>query len=206
MRLAGVTRVELRHALRRDLPQVVDIWVDAFTRDPYLRWMAPDDATWAQFGPAWLGFIADQCFERGHTYLGRDGEVAVAWIPPDVTLATPDVFQAAYATVASIIGEARAAASIETVTLAREHSLTEPHWTLQYFGVRASAQGRGIGAVAVAPILAVCDTEGLPCGLISTNPRNVSFYERQGFGVVAEVPTPDGGAVLRPMNRPPRDG
>lgn len=194
---------ELRRALRRDLADIVDVWVDAFTRDPYLRWMAPDDATWARFGPAWLGFIADQCFERGHTYLARGGEVAVAWIPPDVTFATPEAVEAAYAVVAAIVGEARAAASIETIAVARTHSLTGPHWTLQYFGVRAPAQGRGIGAVAVAPILHECDTDGLPCGLVSTNPRNVSFYERQGFRVVAEVPTPDGGAVLRPMHRAP---
>jgi len=195
--------LRLRHARRSDLPEIVDIWVDAFTRDPYLRWMAPDDATWARFGPAWLGFIADQCFERGHTYLARDGEVAVAWIPPDVTFATPDVFEAAYAVVAGIVGEARAGMSIETVTTARAYALTESHWTLQYFGVRSSAQGRGIGALAVAPILEVCDAEEVPCGLISTNPRNVPFYERQGFGVIAEVPTPDAGAVLRPMRRLP---
>ncbi|MBM3658312.1 MAG: GNAT family N-acetyltransferase [Actinobacteria bacterium] len=194
----------LRHALRRDLPEVVSVWVDAFTRDPYLRWMAPDDATWARFGPAWLGFIADQCFECGHTYLGRSGDVAVAWIPPDVTFATPDVFDRAYETVAAIVGEERAAASIETVLQARAHSIAESHWTLQYFGVRTSAQGRGVGALAVAPILTVCDTEGVPCGLVSTNPRNVSFYERQGFRTMAEVATPDGGAVLRPMHRAPR--
>ena len=56
----------LRRALRRDLAAVVDIWVAAFSRDPYLRWLAPDDTTWAALRPAWLGFIADQWFERGH--------------------------------------------------------------------------------------------------------------------------------------------
>lgn len=196
-----MTDLPLRHALRRDLPTLVDIWVDAFAHDPYLRWIAPEDTVWAEFGPAWLGFIAGQCFERGHTYLSRGGEVAVAWIPPDVAFATPEVFQQAYATVAGIVGEARAAESLETVAQARGHSLTESHWTLQYFGVRAAAQGRGLGRMAVAPILARCDAESLPCGLISTNPRNLSFYEREGFRVVAEIATPDGGATLRPMHR-----
>jgi len=196
--------VVLRHALRRDLPEVVAIWVDAFSRDPYLRWLAPADTTWATFGPAWLGFIADQCFERGHTYLSRGGEVAVAWVPPDVTFATSETFTAAYETVATIVGPERAGAAIETVLQARAHSLSESHWTLQYFGARSAHQGRGLGALAVAPILAECDADGLPCGLISTNPRNVSFYERRGFRVVADVPTPDGAAVLRPMHRLPQ--
>ncbi len=192
----------LRHALRRDLPEVVDIWVDAFTRDPFLRWIAPDDAPWAELGPAWLGFVAEQTFERGHTYLSRGGDVAVAWIPPDVGFASPADLERAVATIDAVVGETRVADWYATVLQARDHNLTESHWTLQYFGVRADAQGRGIGAVAVAPILSVCDAEALPCGLISTNPRNVSFYERQGFRVQAEITTPDGRAVLRPMHRP----
>jgi hypothetical protein len=57
-------------------------------------------------------------------------------------------------------------------------------------------------AAAAAPILSVCDEEALPCGLVSTNPRNVSFYERLGFRVDAEVATTDGQAIIRPMHRP----
>ena len=53
-------------------------------------------------------------------------------------------------------------------------------------------------------MLDVCDTEGLPCVLVSTNPRNLPFYERLGFQVDGEVPTPDGAAVMRPMHRAPR--
>ena len=55
-----------------------------------------------------------------------------------------------------------------------------------------------------APGLARCDTEALPCSLISTNPKNVPFYERHGFRVAAEVSTPDGAATLRPMHRAAR--
>ena len=86
---------------------------------------------------------------------------------------------------------------------ARGQAMTEAHWTLQYIGVRPAQQGSGLGAASVAPILSVCDAEGLPCGLVSTNPRNIEFYTRLGFVVDAEVPTPDGAAVMRPMHRPP---
>ena len=50
--------VRLRHAVRADLPTIVDIWVDAFTDDPYFRWVQPDDDRWPAFGTAWLTFIA----------------------------------------------------------------------------------------------------------------------------------------------------
>lgn len=44
----------LRHALRRDLGAIVDLWVDAFADDPYLRWIQPDDQRWPAFGNARL--------------------------------------------------------------------------------------------------------------------------------------------------------
>jgi hypothetical protein len=52
-------------------------------------------------------------------------------------------------------------------------------------------------------MLDVCDGEQIPCGLVSSNPRNVSFYARLGFVVDAEVSTPDGAATMRPMHRLP---
>ena len=52
-------------------------------------------------------------------------------------------------------------------------------------------------------MLDVCDADGTPCFLVSTNPRTVPFYERLGFRVDAEVTTPDGAATMRAMHRDP---
>lgn len=194
----------LRHALRRDLEAVSSLWVEAFANDPYLRWIQPDDAKWPAFGSAWMTFIAELVFERGHTYVGAPLDMAVAWVPPDVALVGPDDVARGRTIIAQHAGEARADDAIAAITTARAHAMDEPHWTLQYIGVRTSRQGAGLGAAAVAPMLRVCDIEGLPCGLVSTNPRNVSFYERLGFSVDAEVATRDDAATMRPMHRPPR--
>ena len=190
----------LRHALRRDLPLVVDIWVDAFTGDPFLGWMAGGEAGWPAFAPQWMRFISDLTFERGHTYVAGD-RAAVSWIPPDLAFAGPDDIARGRAIIESVAGEERAGAALETIMAARAHELDEPHWVLQYIGVRSSARGGGLGAEIVAPGLGLADRDGLPTALISSNPRNVSFYERLGFAVEAEVPTPDGSATLRPMVR-----
>ena len=194
----------LRHALRRDLPAIVELWVEAFADDPFLRWVQADDVRWPAFGTAWMTFIAELVFERGHTYLADPVDVAVAWVPPDVALVGADDLDRGRLIIASHAGEARAAEALGTIMAARAHALDEPHWTLQYIGVRPGRQGAGLGAAAVAPILAVIDAEALACGLVSTNPRNVPFYERLGFRVKAEVATPDGAAALRPMRREPR--
>jgi GNAT superfamily N-acetyltransferase len=193
--------VALKQALRADLRSIVDIWVDAFATDPFQRWIEPDDTRWPAYGAAWMTFVAELTFERGHTLLDDDQGVAVAWIPPDLSLVGPDDLERGRSIMASHVGEARADEALATILTARGHDLEQPHWTLQYLGVRASSRARGVGATAVAPGLAACDRDGLPCGLVSTNARNLSFYERHGFTLVAEVPTPDGTAVLRPMHR-----
>jgi GNAT superfamily N-acetyltransferase len=195
--------VTLRHALRRDLATISELWVEAFADDPYLRWIQPDDRRWPAFGTAWMTFVAELVFERGHTYLADPVDVAVAWVPPDVALVGPDDIARGRSIIAEHAGETRADDALSTIMAARAHALDEPHWTLQYIGVRPGHQGAGLGAAAVAPILALCDTEALPCGLVSTNPRNIAFYERLGFRVDAAVPTPDGAAIMRPMHRPP---
>ena len=193
--------MRLRHALRADLPTIVDIWTSAFATDPYLVWMAGGPDNWPSFGPAWLTFIAELAFERGHTYLADPAHLAVAWIPPDLSLVDADDVQRGWAIIAASAGEARAEDAIGVVMTARGMVLDEPHWTLQYIGVRSSESGRGLGTTAVAPMLTVCDAEGLPCFLVSSNPRNRAFYERLGFEVVGEVVTPDGAAMMTPMQR-----
>lgn len=197
----------LRYALQTDLDAVAELYVDAFATDPFLWWIQPDDDRWPAFGRAWFGFVLDLTLARGHTYVPGDADafdVATAWVPPDVALVAPDDLARGAAVLHEHGGPERGPAALDTILAARAHALDESHWTLQYVGVRSSAQGCGQGAAALAPMLLVVDTEHLPSALTSTNPRNLAFYERLGFAVVAEVTTPDGAATLRPMVRPAR--
>ena len=196
--------VRLRHALRADLPTIVDIWVDAFTDDPYFRWIAPNDDRRRTFLRAWLTLIVNLTFEHGHTFVGDPADVAIAWSPPDLELMTPDDLERARGIIAAHAGEARADESCATLECAYAHFLATPHWTLQYIGVRRANHGTGLGTAAVAPGLARCDHDGMSCSLMSSNVRNVPFYERLGFKVAAEAWTPDGATALRPMHRAAR--
>ena len=74
--------------------------------------------------------------------------------------------------------------------------------TLHVIAVRPSHRGQGIGAHLVRPWLDELDAQGRVGHLESSNPRNVSFYQRAGFAVLARVEVPDGGPVMLPMARP----
>ena len=61
------------------------------------------------------------------------------------------------------------------------------HYYLAFLGVLPSAQGKGIGAALLRPVLARADAEGVPCYLENSNAANLPFYSRAGFRVVREV-------------------
>lgn len=196
--------VKLRHARRVDIPSIADVWVDAFTADPFFRWIQPDDVTWPAFGREWMTFIAELCFERGHTFIAEPLDLAIAWIPPDVAFVDAEGIQRGRGIIERHAGAAIADQALAGIMEARGHTGEESHWTLQYVGVRGGAQGKGLGAQASALGLANVDNDGLGCELISTNARNIPFYESLGFNVVAEVPMGDASAVMRPMRRSAR--
>jgi ribosomal protein S18 acetylase RimI-like enzyme len=79
----------------------------------------------------------------------------------------------------------------------------EPHWYLASLGVAVGRQGLGVGSALMRPVLEHCDTEGIPCYLESSKERNVPFYRRHGFEVVAEVPLPGDGPPIWTMWRDP---
>jgi GNAT superfamily N-acetyltransferase len=65
---------------------------------------------------------------------------------------------------------------------------------LATLGVDPVWQGRGLGSALVAEAVAEAAAAGLPVGLWTTQPRNVPFYLRAGFGLVA-VGASQGGAL-----------
>jgi ribosomal protein S18 acetylase RimI-like enzyme len=79
----------------------------------------------------------------------------------------------------------------------------EPHWHLAFIGVDPSAQGRGIGAALLHHVLPLVDAQGSQAYLESTNPRNITLYERFGFAVQEEIRI-GSAPPLYPMVRPAR--
>ena len=71
-----------------------------------------------------------------------------------------------------------------------------------------SLQGHGLGSKIIKPMLDRADTEKVPCFLASSNPKNISFYQRHGYDIVTELfpfkdysDVPGDGPVLTLMYR-----
>jgi GNAT superfamily N-acetyltransferase len=84
---------------------------------------------------------------------------------------------------------------------------------LSLLGTAPASQGGGVGSRVIRAGLDRADEWGLPCYLESSNPRNLTFYKRQGFQVIDEVYPCRGfagvagaGPVVTLMARKPEKG
>ncbi len=198
-----MTQRRTRHALQADLPRLTSTLQSAFSQDPVMAWVFEDEATRHANLATWMDFNLRMGLTRGHTYSVADGLGAAIWSPPDVSL-FDSLWGAAMArTTAELIGE-RAGEVMQGLSQALKAVPDEPFFYLFMLGVHDDSQGQGLGAELIAPILDVCDREGIAAHLESSNPKNVSFYRRHGFEVTAEIELAPGGPVVRPMHRAPR--
>jgi len=191
-----------RHALAADLDRLTETLASAFRDDPLLCWMFEDPQTRPEHRRAWMRFALEMGMTRGHVYSAAQQRAAAIWSPPDVTLFDELWAPRMLETTREGLGE-KAGEKLAALTQAMtSHPIEEPHFYLFVLGTHAESQGSGYGAEVLAPVLRICDAQGLAAHLESSNARNLPFYRRHGFEVVAEVPMPN-GPVVRPMRRPP---
>ncbi len=177
----------------------VDALTLAFAADPVMRWLYPEPSAYLRDFPGFAAAFAAASFAAGTTWISTDGGGASCWQPRDV----PPDGEAIESALFSTLDESKHAATEEMLGEMERFHPTEPHWYLAIIGVEAAKQGRGLGAQLMEPALARCDEEGLIAYLESSNPANISLYQRHGFEVIGEIRAGD-APVVTPMLRPAR--
>jgi GNAT superfamily N-acetyltransferase len=191
--------IGIRSATRDELPQTVGCIVAAFITDPIARFAWPSPHEHLEAMPLCTRAFAGGSFEHETAHVTPDFCGAALWLPPGTH---PD-------------GEALDEVFRETAK--REHlddllatfdkmgewHPEEPHWYLPLIGVEPNAQGTGLGGALLRHAVAVCDREEATAYLESSNPRNISLYERHGFEVMGEIQI-GAGPLVTPMLRRPR--
>ena len=155
----------------------------AFSGDPFFRWFAPDPDLYVQHGCGLMNAFGGNAFNNGTAYASANYEGVSFWLPPgvktDEELAHESISQIVptelLETVWSIFGE-----------MGSYHP-KEDCWYLPLIGVDPARQGQGLGSALLKHALEIIDRNSLPAFLESSNPRNISLYERYGFEVVGRI-------------------
>ena len=91
--------------------------------------------------------------------------------------------------------------TFELFELFDAHHPQDPHYYLQFIGVRPERQGTGIGSALLRAVLDRCDLEGAAVYL-EAGERSRHLYLKHGFEAITELRLPEGPSVF-PMWRAP---
>jgi GNAT superfamily N-acetyltransferase len=186
----------IKKALASDEEGVIGVLTLAFGVDPMARWSLPDPARYLATFPSLAKAFGGNAFEKGTAYIADGFTGAALWLPPGIESDEESLKRLFEENTADDIKEDMQGIFEQ---MGKFHP-TEPHWYLPMIGVDPACQGAGIGSALMTEALKAVDRDGVIAYLESSNPRNVSLYQRHGFEVIGEIRS-GGSPVLRPMLR-----
>jgi GNAT superfamily N-acetyltransferase len=171
----------------------------AFNADPAARWTWPRADVYLQSMSQAARAFSSKGFALGTAYETGGFAGVALWLPPGVS-----ADEEALTNIMDHTARAEIKGDLEQVfeRMAGFHP-QQPHWYLPLIGVDPSRQGQRLGDQLMAHALARCDTDGLPAYLESSNPRNIPFYERQGFEALGKIQVGSSPTIV-PMLRKAR--
>jgi GNAT superfamily N-acetyltransferase len=197
----------VRRATAADVKQLGCVLARSFFDDPVIMWMIPDEARRGRVSAlAYRTFLQRIYLPNHEVYTDHQRRGAALWSPPGRWRIPIGAQLRMSPRLVWIFGARRLPEIVRGLDLIEhEHPDTALHWHLGILGTDPAAQGQGVGSAVMAPILARCDTEGVPAYLESSKHANIAFYRRHGFEVTDKISLPD-GPDLWGMWREPRVG
>ncbi len=192
----------IRLAREDDLAVVCRTAMRAFTDDPVMRWLIPDDddyetvypalfagmfRRWTKDGTLW---VTDEVVAFGGWERPGRPEVEVGedldYLPGEKVEHPEDRFER-FVAIRGILAEM---------------APTEEHWYLNLLGTHPDWQRQGLGRTLMAEGFALADEAGVPCYLETETLENVAYYRHHGFEVSREWDVPLDGPHMWGMLRP----
>jgi ribosomal protein S18 acetylase RimI-like enzyme len=163
------------------------------------RWSMRTPARYLATMPKVARAFGGNGFARGTVFLADGGAGAAMWLPPGVA---PDN-EALDALLMESVAKELLPEMEAVVSKMEAFHPKEPHWYLPMIGVDPATQSCGLGSVLMKRGLELCDRDGLPAYLESSNPRNIGLYERHGFEILGHIQA-GSSPTLTPMLRKAR--
>ena len=188
---------EVRSADASMQASAISTIVLGFSADPMTRWVWPDASDYLKTMPRFVKAFGGRAFEHGTADIIEGARAAALWLPPGVE---PDEAEMGAIMEGALRPEIAEDVGAIMKDMAGYHP-HEPHWYLPVIAADPNWIGQGLGALLMKHALRRCDEQGVAAYLESSNPRNISLYERHGFKIIGRIqrgPSP----VVTPMLRP----
>jgi GNAT superfamily N-acetyltransferase len=169
-----------------------------FSTDPLVRWFYPQAEEYVNSIPAFDAFCGG-AVDHGTAFRTEAFEGAALWFPPGFGPDGERFSDYTGSTIREEILEDMAA----VFDAMGDYHPDEPCWYLPVIGVDPAHQGKGLGAALMKHALQHIDEQALPAYLESSNPQNMSLYERHGFEAMGQIQI-GSSPLITPMIRAAR--
>ena len=180
----------------KDTSRAISTLVLGFVNDPLVRWCWPDPNQYLNVMPRLVMAYAGQAFDLGTAHMEENYLGVALWFPPGMERNDEELLALDNETLPE---EKRIEIYNAEVEL-EQYQPRDPHWYLPLAAVDPSCHSQGVGSALLNFALAKCDEKGSMAYLESSNPRNITLYERHGFELLGEVKI-TGGPSYFPMAR-----
>jgi GNAT superfamily N-acetyltransferase len=182
-----------------DSDRVIDAIMMGFASDPILRWMFPEPQKYLAVFPTFTRLFGGRAFDHGAAF-HSDGYLGGAlWLPPGIH---PDGDGLIALLQKNLENPVRDEIFSILEQMDRLHP-EEPCWHLAFIAVDPTQQNKGLGSALLEQMLPTCDRDKTLAYLESTNPANLSLYERHGFKLLEKMQAGSSPPMFA-MRREPR--
>ena len=174
------------------IPLAAQILARGFFDDPMLSFIFLERVNRLDALTAFFQVFLADTVRRGEVLIAPNEAGAIAWYPSDIQL-FDDCFDEVLAELTEIIttfGGLSAAERFEQIgNQAEKFEPEQVHCEVMWIALIPEVRGKGIGRDLLSPVLNHANEQQVSCYLVSSNPQNISFYERQGFRQIFLIPT-----------------
>lgn len=165
-----------------------------FFDDPMFRYLFPDHESRLEIMTAFFPPLVHDGIKRGQVIISAKREGACIFYPSDIPV-FGEQFLETFTEITSIISTIAGMEALERLQLlaekVEESEPHEPHCEVFWIAVIPEEQCKGIGGHLLQPVLDRADKHNVGCYVVSSNPRNIPFYERHTFQKISSIKVSD---------------
>ncbi len=166
------------------IKRIAKILAESFMDDPGFQFIFGENENKFPALKDFFELFIPDIIERGEIIIAPEDQGACLWYPESVEIFN-EQFEQILVDIASTVyhfaGEESGKRFEHLIHTMGEKEPERSHCEVFFIGLKPEARGQGIGKNLIKPVLDYTDTKQLGCYLVSSNSRNISFYERHGF-------------------------
>jgi hypothetical protein len=183
---------------------MLDTLVPAFADDPvWGNWAFPDRSRATVQRRALFGLWLQGALRYRAIRVTQSCEAVAAWYPPEGTGNSESDQLELVASARALLGSHAEVFLKGCELLEAAHPQSRPHYYLSLIGAHGDHRGKGLGMGLLRESLVMLDAAGMPAYLESTNPKNLSRYQRLGFRQIDALDLPGAGPRVDLLWREP---